>query len=285
MSTPRRPYRTDLSDARWALIEPMLSAWRAGRVGLGISPIQHDLREIVNAILYVNRTGIPWEYLPHDFPPYKTVHGYFALWAKEGVTEAIHDALRGKVRQAAGREAEPTAAILDAQTVKTSSNVPEHSQGIDAGKKIKGRKRHVATDVLGLLLVVLVTAASVHDTVGGRALVEQVAHRHPQVSVAWVDSGYKQSVIDTGAAYGIDVQVVTKDPQQRGFVPQRKRWAVERTFGWLMLHRRLARDYETNPQRSRAMIHWAMIDNMSRRLTHESTTSWRDDPPANPDIA
>ena len=283
MNTPRRPYRTDLSDARWALIEPMLSAWRAGRVGLGISPIQHDLREIVNAILYVNRTGIAWEYLPHDFPPFKTVHGYFALWEKEGLTEAVHDALRGEVRQAAGRDAEPTAAILDAQTVKTSGNVPEHSQGIDAGKKIKGTKRHVATDVLGLLLVVLVTAASVQDTVGGRAVVEQVAHRHPQVTVAWADSGYKQSVIDTGAAYGIDVQVVTKDPQQRGFVPQRKRWAVERTFGWLMLHRRLVRDYETNPRRSRAMIHWAMIDNMCRRLTGESTLSWRDDLPTDTD--
>jgi transposase len=284
MSTPRRTYRTDLSDARWALIEPMLSAWRAGRVGLGISPIQHDLREIVNAILYVNRTGIPWEYLPHDFPPYKTVHGYFALWEKEGITEAIHDALRGKVRKAAGRSLEPTAAILDAQTVKTSSNVPEHSQGIDAGKKIKGRKRHVATDVLGLLLVVLVTAASVQDTTGGRAVVERVGALHPSVKTAWVDSGYKQSVIDRGAQHGIDVQVVTKDPQQRGFKPQRKRWAVERTFGWLMLHRRLVRDYETNPQRSRAMIHWAMIDNMSRRLTDESTPSWRDDCPANTDI-
>jgi transposase len=283
MTTSRRPYRSDLSDARWALIEPMLSAWRAQRVGLGIARIQHDLREIVNAILYVNRTGIAWEYLPHDFPPYKTVHGYFALWEKEGLTEAIHDALRGKVRQAAGRDAEPAAVILDAQTVKTSGNVPEHSQGIDAGKRIKGRKRHVATDVLGLLLVVLVTAASVQDTVAGRAVVEQVAYRHPRVAVAWVDSGYKQSVIDTGAAHGIDVQVVTKDPQQRGFVPQRKRWAVERTFGWLMLHRRLARDYETNPQRSRAMIHWAMIDNMSRRLTSESTPSWRDDDTADTD--
>lgn len=285
MTTARRPYRTDLSDARWALIEPMLSAWRAGRVGLGISPIQHDLREIVNAILYVNRTGIAWEYLPHDFPPFKTVNGYFALWEKEGLTEAIHDALRGKVRRAAGRDAEPTAAILDAQTVKTSGNVPEHAQGIDAGKKIKGTKRHVATDVLGLLLVVLVTAASVQDTVGGRAVVAQVALQHPQVTVAWADSGYKQSVIDTGTAYGIDVQVVTKDPQQRGFVPQRKRWAVERTFGWLMLHRRLVRDYETNPRRSRAMIHWAMIDNMSRRLTGESTSSWRYDATPNADIA
>jgi transposase len=211
------------------------------------------------------------------------VYRYFALWEKEGITEAVHDALRGEVRRAAGRSPEPTAAILDAQTVKTSSNVPERSQGIDAGKRIKGRKRHVATDVLGLLLVVLVTAASIQDTTGGQVVVEQVAHHQPSVKTGWVDSGYKKGTIDRGAEHGIDVQVVTKDPQQRGFKPQRKRWAVERTFGWLMLHRRLVRDYETLPQRSRAMIHWAMIDNMSRRLTGESTPSWRDDP-ANVDI-
>jgi len=138
--------------------------------------------------------------------------------------------------------------------------------------------------VLGLLLVVLVTAASVQDTTGGRAVVERVAAQHPDVTTAWVDSGYKQSVVDRGARHGIEVLVVTKDPQQRGFKPQRKRWAIERTFGWLMLHRRLVRDYETNPQRSRAMIHWAMIDNMSRRLTGESTPSWRDNCPASTDI-
>jgi transposase len=217
------------------------------------------------------------------------VHGYFALWEREGITEAIHDALRGKVGRAAGRSPEPTAVILDAQTVKTSGTVPEHSQGIDAGKKIKGRKRHVATDVLGLLLVVLVTAASIQDTTGGRVVVEQVARAYSTVAVAvavaWVDSGYKQSVIDVGAQNGIDVQVVTKDPQQRGFKPQRKRWAVERTFRWLMMHRRLVRDYETNPRRSRAMIHWAMIDNMSRRLAGEVTPSWRTDATTNMDIA
>jgi transposase len=277
MTTARRPYRTDLSDARWALIEPTLTQWRSQRAGLGIAPIQHDLREIVNAILYVNRTGIAWEYLPHDFPPYKTVYGYYSLWEKQGVTEAIHDLVRGRVRRAAGRAEEPTAAILDSQTVKTSTNVPESSQGIDAGKRIKGRKRHVATDVLGLLLVVLVTAASVHDTVAGRQVVDELATNRPAIVTAWVDSGYKQSVIDRGAQHNIMVDVVTKAPEQRGFKPQRKRWAVERTFGWLMLHRRLARDYETLPERSRTMMHWAMIDNMSRRLTGETTTTWHDD--------
>ena len=282
--TSRRLYRTDLSDARWALIEPILSAWRAARAeaGLGLSAPVHDLREIVNAILYVNRTGIAWEYLPHDFPPCKTVYDYYAKWEADGTTEVIHDLLRGKVREAAGRSGRPSAAILDAQSIRTSGNVPESSQGIDAGKKIKGRKRHIATGTLGLLLVLLVTAASVQDTTGGRDVVSELAARHPGVVTAWADSGYKRSVIETGAAHGIDVQVVSKDPGQKGFAPLPRRWAVERTFGWWMLHRRLARDYERLPERSRTMIHWAMIDNMSRRLTGESTQTWRDNP-AEPD--
>jgi transposase len=278
--TPRRAYRTDLSDARWTLIEPILAAWRAARseAGLGLSKPVHDLREIVNAILYVNRTGIAWEYLPHDFPPYKTVYDYYAKWEADGTTEAIHDMLRRKARQHAGRAAEPTAAIMDAQSIRTSANVPESSQGIDAAKKIKGRKRHIATDTLGLLLVLLVTAASVQDTTGGRDVADQLAARHPGVVKAWADSGYKRSVIERGAAHGIDVEVVSKDPGQKGFAPLPNRWAVERTFGWWMLHRRLARDYETLPERSITMIHWTMIDNMSRRLTSESTQSWHDNP-------
>lgn len=279
MTTPRRPYRTDLSDARWALIEPTMTAWRAAQGGLGIRPPVHDLREIVNAILYVNRTGIAWEYLPHDFPPYKTVHSYFTRWAADGTPEKIHNLLRGKVRQASGRDTEPTAAIIDAQSVKTSNNVPEASQGIDAGKKIKGRKRHLATDVLGLLLVVIVTAASISDTAAGRDVIDRLATTHHDINKVWVDSAYRATVIERGTIHGIDVEVVTKTPGQKGFQPLPKRWAIERTNGWIMLHRRLARDYETSPEHSRAHIHWAMIDNMSRRLTHESTPSWRDHQP------
>jgi len=184
---------------------------------------------------------------------------------------------------AAGRPVEPSAALVDAQSVRTSSNVPEASQGIDAGKKIKGRKRHIATDTLGLLLVVLVTAASVQDTTGGREVIDAVAAGHPGVTKAWVDAGYKRSVVERGAAAGIDVEVVSKEPGEKGFRPLPKRWAVERTFGWLVLHRRLVRDYETLPERSETMIHWALIDNMSRRLTGESTPTWRNDAPV-PDI-
>jgi len=229
----RRAYRTDLSDARWALIEPILAAWRQARAGagLGLSGPVHDLREIVNAILYVNRTGIAWEYLPHDFPPCKTVYDYYAKWETDGTTEAIHDELRRKVRAAAGRSEQPSAAILDAQTIRTSGNVPESSQGIDARKKIKGRKRHIATDTLGLLLVLLVTAASVQDTTGGRDVVSELAARHLGVVRAQADSGCKRSVTEFGAAHGIDVEVVSKDPGQKGFAPLPNRWAVERTFG------------------------------------------------------
>jgi transposase len=279
--TSRPAYPTDLSDARWALIEPVLSSWRAARAqaGLGLSEPAHDLREIVNAILYVNRAGCAWQMLPHDFPPYKTVYDYYAKWEKDGTAEAIHDLLRRTVREQAGRSPGPSAALVDAQSVKTSGNVPESSQGIDAGKKIKGRKRHIATDTLGLLLVVLVTAASVQDTPGGRAVVAELAARHPSVTRTWVDAGYHRSVAQAGAAHGIDVEVVSKDPGRKGFRPLPKRWAVERTYGWLMLHRRLARDYETLPERSRTMIHWAMTDIMTRRLTGESTPTWRDDHP------
>lgn len=271
----RSAYRSDISDARWVLIEPVLVEWRAQRVGLGISSPVHSLREIVNAILYVNRTGIPWLYLPHDFPPAKTVYDYYAKWEVDGTTQAIHDKLRERVRVHKGRTPEPTAAIIDSQSVKTSNNVPESSQGVDMGKKIKGRKRHIAVDVLGLLLVVLVTAASIQDSAGGKRVLEGLAAAHPTVTKSWVDGGYNSGVVAYGAKRGIDVEVVRRDASVKGFKVLPRRWVVERTLGWFMLHRRLVRDYETLPQRSRTMIHWAMIDNMARTLTAESTQTWR----------
>jgi len=276
----RRPYRTDLSDARWALIEPVLSAWRAERAeaGLGLSAAVHELREIVNAILYVNRTGIAWEYLPHDFPPCKTVYDYYAKWERDGTTAAIHDLLRAKVREQAGRAARPTAAIIDARVVKASSNAPEASQGYDAGKRTKGRKQNIATDTMGLSLALVITAASVQDTNGGKQVADQLAAAHPTVTAGWVDGGYKNGFLEHAAASGIGFEVVSKKEGQQGFAPLPRRWAVERTFGWLVLHRRLVRDYETLPERSATMIHRAMIDNMGRRLTGESTQTWRDDP-------
>ena len=199
------------SDARWALIEPVLSAWRAKRAeaGLGLSEPVHDLREIVNAILYVNRAGCAWHLLPHDFPPYRTVYDYYARWEKDGTTQAIRDLLRGRVREQAGRAPDPTAAIIDARVVTTSSNVPGASQGYDAGKRTKGRKQHIATDTLGLLLAVVITAASVQDTSGGKDVTARLAASQPSVTAGWAGGGYKTGFLEHAAAAGISFAVVT----------------------------------------------------------------------------
>nr|WP_168504430.1 IS5 family transposase [Streptomyces sp. S1D4-11]QIY93143.1 IS5 family transposase [Streptomyces sp. S1D4-11] len=273
--TRQRPYPSDLSDACWELIEP---AWRAKRRGKGVDiwrPPQHDLRRIMEAILYVDRTGIPWRYLPHDFAPWEAVYGYFAAWQKDGIFDQLNGLLRRLVREAEGRDAEPSACVLDAQSVKTSANVPAAGQGIDAGKKIAGRKRHIGVDTLGLLLAVWVTAASVSDNAGGIHLLSRIAAANPRITKAWTDIGYRTKAIDQGVRLGIDVEAVRRDPAAKGFKVILRRWVVECTFGWLMHHRRLARDYETHPHRSEATIRLAMIDLISRRLTRESTPNWR----------
>nr|BFD96304.1 IS5-like element ISSco3 family transposase [Kitasatospora sp. Xyl93] len=276
--TSRKPYPSDLSDARWALVEPVLTAWRAERRGRALDigrPPEHDLRDILDAILYVDRTGIPWRYLPHEYPPWATVYGYFAKWQRDGVFEQLSGLLRRRVRTAGGRTAEPSACVIDAQSVKTAPTVPAATRGTDAAKKIVGRKRSIITDTLGLLLAVLVTAASVQDSVAGTQLLNRAAADHPTISKAWVDGGYRQYLVEHAAALGIDMEIVHRDPTTRGFAVLPRRWCMERTFGWLMLHRRLVRDYEALPARSEAMIHLAMIDNMTRRLTGESTPTWR----------
>ncbi len=278
----RRAYPSDLSDARWALIEPVLSAWRAerrrGALDIGRPP-EHDLREIMNAILYVDRTGVQWRSLPHDFPPHLSVYGYFAKWQRDGVFVQLTGLLRSLLRQKEGKRADPSACVIDAQSVKTSTSVPAAGQGTDAAKKIVGRKRSIVTDTLGLLVAVLVTSASVQDSVAGTHLINTVATGHPSIRKVWVDGGYRQHLIEHAAALGIDVEIVQRTPGTRGFTPLPRRWTVERTYGWLMLHRRLARDYETLPARSEAMIHLAMTDLMARRLTGETPVSWRDPTP------
>src|SRR3954449_1212845 len=280
--TDRRAYPSDLSYARWALIAPRLTAWRQGRtdartnIGVKGRTPTHDLREIFNAILYVNRTGIAWRYLPHDFPPHATVYGYFALWSKEGIFTELNYRLTGLVRDHHGRAVEPTASIMDTQSVKTSTNVPAETHGIDAGKKIVGRKRGIITDTLGLLLAVIVTAASVSDNMIGIGLLNRATATYPTLTKAWVDAGFKSKVIEHGARLGVDVEIVIKDPQVKGFSVVKRRWVVERTIGWLMHHRRLVRDYEARPDNSASMITIAMIDNLAKRLTGETTPAWRD---------
>ncbi|MFD9504199.1 IS5 family transposase [Streptomyces sp. NPDC060035] len=274
----RRRYPSDLSDARWELVEPVLTAWRSERRGRGLDigrPPNHDLRSLLDAVLYVNRTGIPWRYLPHDYPHWNTVYAYFARWQEEGVFDQLNTLLRRQVRRQEGREEEPTACVIDSQSIKTSTNVAASEQGIDAGKKIVGRKRSIVIDTVGLLLAVLVTAASVQDSIAGRTLIERVAADHPTVRKSWVDGGYRQHLVEHAATLGIDMHIVRRDPATRGFAVLPRRWTVERTLSWLMNHRRLARDYEAHSHRSEATIHLAMINLMTRRLTAEFTPTWR----------
>jgi len=276
--TDRAAYPSDLSDARWGLIEGRLTAWRQARTDAGVRGrvAEHDLREIFNAILYVNRTGIAWRYMPHDLPPWQTVYWYFKTWTTDDIFTDLNYNLNGLVRTKTGRKAEPSASIMDSQSVKTSTNVPAATQGIDAGKRIVGRKRGIITDTLGLLLAVVVTAASVSDNAIGLHLLDRATHAYPTLTKAWVDTGFRKKVVEHGATLGVDVEVVTKDPEVKGFSVIKRRWVVERTIGWLMQHRRLARDYETLPETSATMIRIAMIDNLTRRATGESTPTWQD---------
>jgi transposase len=276
--TERRAYLSDLSDARWALIESTLTAWRKARIDRRPTavPAPTDLREVFNAILYVNRTGIPWKYLPHDFPNHRTVYGYYAAWRDEGIFARLNYDLTGLARIEAGRNAGPTAAVIDTQSVKTSTNPPTATQGTDAAKKIVGRKRSITTDALGLLLAVTVVAASMSENQAGIRVLNQAKASHPSIVKTWVDAGFKNQFVEHAATLGVDAEVVPRNVETKGFHVVKRRWVVERTLGWLMLHRRLARDYETLPASSEAMIHIAMIDNVSKRVTGESTPTWRD---------
>jgi transposase len=273
----RKPYPSDISDARWALIEPTLTAWRQARLDRRPTgqPASVELRDVFNAILYVNRTGIAWKYLPHDFPSYNTVYAYYAAWRDEGILTQLNYDLTGLARVKAGREPEPTASVIDTQSVKTSTNVPLTSQGTDAAKKIVGRKRGIVTDALGLLLAVTVTAASLSENAIGIQLLNNVKKTHPTITKAWVDTGFKNAAVEHGAHLGIDVEVVNRNPDVHGFQIVKRRWVVERSLGWLMLRRRLARDYETLPTSSEAMIYIASIDNLTKRITDETTPTWR----------
>ena len=275
--TTRRPYPSDISDARWTLIGPTLTAWQQARIDRRPTgePSRTDVREVFDALLYINRTGIAWKYLPHDFPPHGTVYYYYAAWRDEGLFAQLNIELTGLARVKEGRTAEPTAAIIDTQSVKTSTNPPLETQGTDAAKLIVGRKRSIATDALGLLLAVIVLAASVHENAAGIQVLNQAKAIHPTITKAWVDQGFKNKFVEHAATLGIDAEVVTREPGTRGFHVLKRRWVVERTIGWLMLHRRLARDYETLPASSEAMIHLAMIDNVSKRITGETTPTWR----------
>ncbi|MFF1415159.1 IS5 family transposase [Streptomyces sp. NPDC058289] len=267
----RKPYKSDLSDERWALIEPVPTAWKAKHPSVSGHQGSYEMREIVNALLYQSRTGCQWDYLP---PP-GAVKYYFYKWRDDGTDKVIHDLLRWQVRESRGRLADPSLVVLDTQSLHAAAGVPAATTGWDAAKKVPGRKRGLAVDVLGLVIAVVVLAASVHDNVFGTALLDKVAAGTSTVTKALVDQGFKKSVVDHGASLSIAVEIVERNPANRSFVPQPIRWRVEQTNGILMLHRRLVRDYEHRPVSAESRVYWAISDVMARRLTSTSASSWR----------
>ena len=216
----------------------------------------------------------PGDTSPTTCPTHGTVY-YYALGRDEGIFGRLNLHLTGLARVKEERPPEPTAAIVDTQSVKTSTNPPLETQGTDAAKRIVGRKRSIVTDALGLLLAVVVCAVSVSENNARIRAITQAKAVHPTIAKAWVDTGFKNQFVEHAATLGITAEVVHRNPEVKGFHILKRRWVVERTIGWLMLHRRLASDYETLPASSEAVIHLAMIDNVSRRITDESTPTWR----------
>lgn len=262
MKALSKSYPTNLSDRQWQLLKPLIPPAKSGG-----RPRRVDLRAVLNAIFYLLVSGCAWSMLPGDFPPYKTVYHYFRQWRIEGVWQQLNDRLRRMVRVNAGRHASPSAAILDSQTRRLSTMIAR-AVGYDGAKHIKGRKLHLLVDTLGLVLVAVVTAASVSERDGARWVFATIRDRFPRLLWIWVDGGYAGAEF-TGwvmQSYHWILRVVRRPQQAKGFVKLLVRWRVERTFGWLNWCRRFSKDYEGLPETHEAMVYAAMVRLMVRRL-------------------
>ena len=262
---PRR-YPSDTTDAEWALLGPLLPV-PACQTRAGGHPEMHCRRAVVDAIRYVIHNGCVWRAVPADFPPWRTVYGFYRRWNRCGATLAVHEAVRARARQAAGRDSEPTAAVIDSQSVRAAATVPRISRGWDNAKKVNGRKRHIAVDTGGQLLEVLATPASTQDRDAARPLLWNLHHSCRHVRLAWADGGYAGQLVPWARRQlDLTVEIVKRPDDLHTFQVLPRRWVVERTLAWITSYRRCARDYERLPAHHEATVYWAMITLMTRRL-------------------
>jgi transposase len=261
-----RRYPSDLTDAEWAAVRDALPMprWLEGRGG---RPESYCHRTMLDAVFYLVDGGIKWRAMPCDFPAWPAVYRFFRRYLAQGLLSELHDRLRRRVRVQEGRDPEPSAGIIDSQSVKADAVVGADSRGFDGGKKINGRKRHLVVDCLGLLLAVMVTAASVTDRDAANALLPRTRARYFRLKLIWADGSYSGSLVEwAAAALKLVLEVVKRAENTVGFTVLPRRWVIERTNGWLLRTRRLARDYERTTEVAEAMVYWSMTALMTRRL-------------------